>query len=120
VLAGMTHLVEIDLRRGGKRPTPPDLPPCDYYVLVSRYQDRPKLDFWPIAMRQQLPVVPVPLLAPDPDVSLDLQAVLHRTYDAADYGKYIYSETPEPPLSAEDEGWVRQFVPLSGGSLNGP
>ncbi len=37
VLAGHTHLVEIDLRRGGTRPNLPELPPCDYYVLVSRY-----------------------------------------------------------------------------------
>jgi hypothetical protein len=113
VLAGMTHLVEIDLRRGGLRPAPPELRPCDYYVLVSRYQQRPKLDFWPLGLRGRLPVVPIPLLAPDPDVSLDLQAVLDHTYDAADYGKYIYQEQPEPPLSAEEEAWAREFVPPS-------
>jgi hypothetical protein len=28
VLAGHTHLVEIDLRRGGQRPSPPELPTC--------------------------------------------------------------------------------------------
>jgi hypothetical protein len=110
VLAGMTHLVEIDLRRGGIRPAPPELPPCDYYVLVSRYQQRPKLDFWPLGLRQRLPVIPIPLLAPDPDVSLDLQAVLDHTYDAADYGKYIYQEQPEPPLSVEEEAWARRIV----------
>src|SRR5262249_52347828 len=31
VLAGLTHLVEIDLGRGGQRPRPPELPACDYY-----------------------------------------------------------------------------------------
>jgi len=113
VLAGMTHLVEIDLRRGGMRPTPPDLPPCDYYVLVSRYEQRPMLDFWPLGLRFRLPVIPIPLLVPDPDVQLDLQAVLGRTYDAADYGKYVYGETPEPPLSTDDESWARAFVPAS-------
>ncbi len=112
VLAGHTHLVEIDLRRGGTRPNLPELPPCDYYVLVSRYEQRPKLDFWPIRLRERLPMVPIPLMTPDPDVRLDLQAVLDRTYDAADYGKYIYGEMPEPPLSAEDEAWARPFVPL--------
>ncbi len=113
VLAGMTNLVEVDLRRGGTRPAPPDLPPCDYYALVCRYEQRPKVDFWPLSLRQTLPVIPIPLWSPDPDVHLDLQAVLHRTYDSADYGKYIYSETPEPPLSADDEAWARQFVPAS-------
>lgn len=44
LLRSPTHFVEIDLRRGaGERPYPPDLPPCDYYALVSRYEDRPHL-----------------------------------------------------------------------------
>jgi Protein of unknown function (DUF4058) len=112
LLAHRVHLVEIDLRRGGERPQPPELPPCDYYVLVARAQDWPFMGMWPISLRQRLPVVPIPLLAPDPDVLLDLQAVLDRTYDAADYGKYIiYGEEPEPPLPAEDAGWAWQFVP---------
>jgi hypothetical protein len=115
VLARMSHLVEIDLRRGGIRPSPPELPPCDYYVLVSRYEDRPTIGFWPLGLRQRLPVVRIPLIAPDPDAVLDLQVVLDRTYDGADYGKYIYSEMPEPPLSPEDEKWARQFVPPSRG-----
>ncbi len=111
VLAGQTHLVEIDLRRGGVRPNLPELPACDYYVLVSRYEDRPRLGFWPIGLREPLPRIPVPLSAPDAPVWLDLRAVLDRAYDAADYGKYVYQETPEPPLSEADEAWARQFIP---------
>ena len=111
ILAGHTHLVEIDLRRGGTRPSPPDLPQCDYYALVSRYVDRPRVGFWPIGMRDLLPVLPIPLDDPDPPVSLDLKAVLDRAYDAADYAKYIYQETPEPPLSAEDDTWARARIP---------
>src|SRR5438477_4193876 len=111
ILAGRTHLVEIDLRRGGERPRPPELPPCDYYVLVSRSLDRPELGPWPIGLRARLPVVPIPLAPPDPEVPLDLQALLHRVYDGADYGKYIYGEAPQPPLSAEDAAWAQQYVP---------
>jgi hypothetical protein len=110
VLAGQTHLVEIDLRRGGQRPRPPELPPCDYYALVSRYEDRPVVGFWPIGLRDGLPILPIPLAESDPPVHLDLKAVLDRTYDLADYGKYIYPETPEPPLSAEDEAWAHGIV----------
>jgi hypothetical protein len=113
VLAGMTHLVEIDLRRGGARPMPPQIPPCDYYALVSRYEQRPKVDCWPLALRLRLPPIPIPLDTPDPDVLLDLQAVLDRAYDGADYGKYIYGETPEPPLAADDATWAQAFVPTS-------
>ena len=70
------HLVEIDLRRGGERPRPPTLPACDYYVLVSRYEDRPRLGMWPLSLHDRLPIIPIPLTAPDADVRLDLQAVL--------------------------------------------
>ena len=114
ILMSSTHLVEIDLRRGGQRPTPPVLPPCDYYALVSRAQDRPELGMWPIGLRDPLPVIPVPLTPPDPDVLLDLQALLHRVYDAAGYAKYIYAETPQPPLSPDDAAWAQQFVPAQG------
>ena len=115
LLKSQTHFVEIDLRRGGERPCPPLLPPCDYYALVSREEERPRLGVWPLNLRDHLPVIPIPLSAPDPDVLLELQAVLDRAYDAADYGKYIYGETPEPPLSEEQLAWARQFIPQPAG-----
>jgi Protein of unknown function (DUF4058) len=111
VLASQTHLVEIDLRRGGVRPDLPTLPPCDYYLLVSRYEERPDVGMWPISLRERLPPFPIPLTSPDPDVEVDLQALLDRVYDAADYGRYIYAETPEPPLPPSDAIWAAQFVP---------
>jgi len=44
-------------------------------------------------------------------VRLNLRKVLDLAYDAADYGKYIYQDAPDPPLSAEDNAWASQFVP---------
>lgn len=110
VLAGLTHFVEIDLRRGGQRPSPPELPPCDYYALVSRYRDRPRVGVWPIGLRDPLPILPIPLDDPDPPARLDLKAVLDQTYDASGYARYIYDETPEPPLSPEDAAWARDVL----------
>lgn len=118
LLIERVHLIEIDLRRGGQRPGPPTIPPCDYYALVSRFEERPRMGLWPLSLQDRLPILPVPLSAPDPDIHLDLQAVLDRTYDAADYGKYIYDETPQPSLSDEELAWARQFIPPSGGSAN--
>jgi len=113
ILARQTHLVEIDLRRGGKRPTTPmAIPPCDYYALVSRYEDRPNVDFWPIGLRDPLPTIPVPLSEPDAPVPLDLKAMLDRAYDAAHFGKHIYSEQPDPPLRPEDDAWARGIAGL--------
>jgi hypothetical protein len=111
ILASQTHLVEIDLRRGGQRPTPPLPPPCDYYVLVSRAQDRPEMGFWPIGLRESLPVIPVPLAPPDPDALVDLQVILNQVYDACGFGGYVYTGNPEPPLREDDAAWARQFVP---------
>ena len=108
---GPVNFIEIDLRRGGTRPQPPPLPGCDYYVLLGRTDDRSSYGMWPLSLRDRLPVIPVPLSPPDADVPLDLQGVLHRVYDAAQYGNYIYSETPEPPLSAEDAAWAQQIMP---------
>jgi hypothetical protein len=110
-LHSAVHLVEIDLLRGGDRLPPADATACAYCVLVSRMQERPEAGLWPLALRERLPVIPVPLTSPDPDARLDLQEVIHRVYDAAHYGTYIYAAEPNPPLSAEDAAWARALVP---------
>ncbi len=89
LLGSDTSLVEIDLHRGGQRPALPPLPDCDYYALVSQYECRPRIGFWPIGLHDRLPLVPVPLAASDAAVSLDLQAVLDGAYDSAGYGIYL-------------------------------
>ncbi len=105
------HLVEIDLLRGGPRLPVDELTECDYYALVSRWEDRPRAGVWPIRLRDPLPVLPIPLRAPDPNARLDLQQVLHRVYDEAGYADYLYAGTPQPPLIADDAAWARQYVP---------
>jgi hypothetical protein len=102
------HFVEIDLLRGGPRLPLEELPPCDYYVLVSRAEQRPRAGVWPIVLRDSLPVVPIPLHAPDADARLDLQAILHRVYDAARYQNYIYATPPQPPLAAQEMSWAKE------------
>src|SRR5262249_49705077 len=63
-LASPVHLVEIDLLRGGPRMPIEDLPDCDYCVMVSRSQERPRVGLWPIRLRERLPVIPIPLRPP--------------------------------------------------------
>ena len=59
-------------------------------------------------MRERLPVVPVPLLPPDPNVPLDLQAAVAACFELVGYERLLpYAEPPPPPeLSAEDAAWV--------------
>jgi hypothetical protein len=105
------NYVEIDLLRGGPRMPIGRLPECDYYALVSRHERQPVADFWAVRLRDPLPTIPVPLRSPDPDAVLDLQAALHRVYDAARYESSIYDGQPEPALPADDAAWAGQFVP---------
>ena len=64
----------------------------------------------PIALRERLPVIPVPVRSPDSDARLDLQAVLDRIYDDAGYGDYIYEENPYPRLDSDDAIWAGQRI----------
>ncbi len=113
LLSSTANLVEIDLLRGGPRMPWLEMPPCDYCAVVSRVEERPRGGIWPIRLRERLPIIPVPLKTGEPDVKLDLQQLLNRVYDAAGYEVYIYTGEPEPPLSAEDAAWARQFLPQS-------
>ena len=86
-------------------------PDCDYSVLISRVQDRPYADFWPIGLRDRLPLIPIPLRAPDGDVRVDLQELLHRVYESTGYEYYIYNGSPDPLLAPRDSEWAREHIP---------
>jgi hypothetical protein len=88
-----------------------EMPDCDYYVVVSRPEERPRAGIWPIQLRERLPVIPVPLRAGEPNAQLDLQQILNQIYDAAGYEDYIYRGRPDPPLTAEDAAWAKSFLP---------
>jgi len=114
ILGSSTHLVEIDLLRGG-RPMPEiNRPACAYSVLVGRSEWRPRAGFWPIGLRDRLPTIPIPLLAPDPPARVDLQDALNHVYDASGYEDFIYDGAPDPPLPTEDAEWAKSLVPTGG------
>jgi hypothetical protein len=110
LLRSTAHLVEVDLLRGWAPMPQEGRPVCDYSVMVSRAETRRAADFWPIRLRERLPMIPIPLRPPDDAVPVDLQEALHRAYDGPGYEHFIYGGTPEPPLSAEDAEWARQYV----------
>lgn len=110
LLRSPAHFVEIDLLRGWSRMPGEQAPDCDYCVVVSRAEDRPQAGFWPIQLRERLPVIPVPLRAPRTEVNLELQEVLHSVYDRAYYKDYIYQGTPYPALRPEDSAWAASIL----------
>lgn len=115
-LAGAAHWVEIDLLRAGDRsPSSPPLVESDYRVMVTRRDDRKEARYWPIQLRQALPVVGIPLLGNDPDAPLDLRTVLSAAYDTAEYDAIIdYTRPPVPPLSPSDARWANQLLRQKG------
>jgi hypothetical protein len=120
ILRSAVHLVEIDLLRGGTRPgREVDAPPldADYILLVNR--DRGGnvrvSEIWPVALNEPLPVLPIPLLAPDPDVPLELNDAIRSVYGRAGYDWRIDYRQPVPPpaLRPAMATWLGQHLPES-------
>ena len=110
ILAGNPHLVEIDLLRGGYRMPVEGLAACDYMVMVSRSYERPRVELWPVGLRDRLPMIPIPLRRGERDATIDLQQLLHEQFDAAGYADYIYRGHPQPPLSDAHAEWAAGLV----------
>jgi len=102
------HLVEIDLlRKWPRMPLEGRLPKSDYLAVVCDMYERPVCGVWPIGVRQPLPILPIPLLRPDPPAGLDLNQALHTAYRRAHYDLRIDYHSPcDPPLTAADAEWA--------------
>lgn len=106
------HLLEIDLLRRGTRPfVHPSLPQSDYLVMLMRAGTR-RTEVWAFSVNEDLPVLPVPLVAPDPDVKLDLKQALDLIYERSLYHLSIdYQKDPPPPeFSAAVKVWMQQVT----------
>lgn len=113
LLRSEAHLLEIDLLRGGARmPLEEPVPAAPYYIVLSRAQRRPRVEVWPIQLSERLPVLPVPLREPDPDVALDLRAALEAIYQRGGYATLLdYRRPPPPPaLTHEEAKWVEEHL----------
>lgn len=116
VLGTLSHLVEVDLLRGG----PPmtmygSLPTSDYRILVSRAERRPRADLLAWSIRQPIPIFHLPLLPDDTEPILDLNHLLHELYDRAGYDLRIdYAEAADLPLIDDDDIWADTLLRASG------
>lgn len=108
VLGSLTHLVEIDLLRGGQPMTMVgNGHAAQYRILVSREWDRPRADLLPFTVRQPIPDFPLPLLRGDVEPSVPLNDLLHRLYDRAGYDLRLNYRIPsDPPLEDDDAAWA--------------
>lgn len=113
ILESQTHLVEIDLLRGGPRMPMTDSPATPYCIVIAPASSRPRVAVWPIALADRLPTIGVPLLPGDQWVPVDLQAVFSAVYDQAQYGRFIHRGTPVPALRGAEAEWAGQFASKS-------
>lgn len=113
-LQSSTHLVEIDLLRRGERIVEfsaeqlETIGPFDDVITLNRFQPgRSRYEIIARGLRNRLPRFGIPLVAPDPDVPLDLQAALDRVYEDGSYMLRVQYERPcSPPLDEDDQQWA--------------
>jgi hypothetical protein len=127
VLQSSTHLVEIDLLRGGAHvlAVPEGIARAraeyDYLVCVNRARE-PRIDYelYPRRLRERLPRVRIPLAGDDPDVPLDLQAVLVQAYEDGAYEDRLRYDLPcVPALPEADGAWASQLLAAARQPSNG-
>jgi hypothetical protein len=106
------NIVEIDLLRGGQRVllvARELIPPShrtDYQICVWRASLPRQVEVVRAALHERLPVFRVPLRPTDPDVLVDLQAILDQCYRNGGYDDIDYRGEPDPPLSSQDGAWA--------------
>jgi hypothetical protein len=112
VLSQQVHLVELDLLRAGQRvPFAKPLPPADYYYIVSRYEQRPDCQVYAWQMPHELPTLPIPLRAPDPDIHVSLSEVFETTFERGRFQRRIdYSASLGSTLSKSEKEWLHQQI----------
>ncbi|MCI0683573.1 MAG: DUF4058 family protein [Gemmataceae bacterium] len=85
------------------------MPAADYYGFVTRSENRSEATVYSWSVRQPLPVLPIPLRAPDPDLSVDLQPVFQMAFERGRYAKPLRKRhEPTAPLRDEDRAWAIQ------------
>jgi hypothetical protein len=95
VLASLTHLVEIDLLRGGQPLPIVGVARSDYRILVSRSDLRPSAQLYAFSVRQMLPNFPVPLKTGEDEPGLNLQGVFEKIYERGRY--HLAIDYTKPP-----------------------
>jgi len=110
ILSSPTHLVELDLLRGGMRlPVVGSLPPGDFYAIISRVKRRPRCEVYAWTLLDQLPSIPIPLKQGDEDAAVPLQEVFDTVYQRARYDLSVkYDATLDPPLNEAELQFVKK------------
>ena len=123
-VAARVNVVEIDLLRGGRHIVDANQYECEsryghigehYLICASRGILPERREIYPCRLRERLPVIRIPLRATDPDVPLDIQALVDRCYTTGRYARKLdYTRRLLPPLSDGDTAWVKARLEEAG------
>jgi hypothetical protein len=104
------NLVEIDLLLGGAPlPMKERIEAGGYYAIVARGTRLPVAEVYRWTVRDALPRLPIPLREPDPDVLIDLAALVSRVYELGRYERTLRHATALPEITSltpEDRAWA--------------
>jgi hypothetical protein len=120
ILLSHTHLLEIDLLRGGEHTVAVPISDSkqetnwDYIVCLHR-AGAPGVEFWDIDLRDALPEITIPLTPEHPDLVFPFQAAFERIYDDGPFRREVdYNSEPTPRLKSLDAPWADQLLRTSG------
>lgn len=104
------HLLEIDLLRRGKRVIQPA--PKTHYLFDLWRAKSDHISVWTNLVKENLPVLPVPLANDDPDARLPLKTALDKIYERGLYNLSIdYTQAPPTPkFSTEEQQWMQALL----------
>jgi hypothetical protein len=87
------------------------LPRGDYFAFVARAERRPDCDVFAWTVRDPLPTIPIPLLASDPEIVIDLTPLFASVYEEARYAESIDYGAPLTLLLApDDRTWAEEVA----------
>ncbi|MEZ6131451.1 MAG: DUF4058 family protein [Planctomycetaceae bacterium] len=114
------NLVEIDLLRSGKwvlaaqKDIYPQSLKHPYRICVVRAENSEEAEIYQATFAAPLPTIRIPLRPTDNDVLLPLQRLINQAYENGRYGNDVdYSAAPEPPLEADEQSWVANYLAKS-------
>jgi hypothetical protein len=121
LLSSGVNFVEVDLVRAGDwqallSPHQCALKAVSLYRITIRVpHDSAAVYLHPIRLQDALPSIAIPLRKNDPEVRLDLQALIEHAYVSGRYDRRIdYTKPLTPPLSGDDAAWAGERLRAAG------
>ena len=111
ILGSATHLIEIDLLRGGQGMPLGDPIRKLYSILVSRSVERPNAELYEFDLPDPIPSFQVPLRSGDAEPWVKLQDLPNEVYTRARLDLAIdYSQPLKPALTQQEADWISNIL----------